>query len=83
MIIKFYSLPGCVNCEHLKELFKRAKTEYEQIVLSQDMSIDDFQKIYPGINKLPHVIIDDQSVGGLIETVTYFVENKLVNTVRS
>lgn len=78
MNIKFYGLPDCIGCKHLKELFSRAKTEYQEILLSDNLLIEEFQKKYPNIQQLPYVIIDEVPVGGLIETVKYFVENKIV-----
>jgi len=79
MNITFYGLPDCINCKHLKELFKRANTEYEEIVLTKNLSIEEFKKKYPTIEQFPFVIINEIPIGGLIETVKYFVEHKLVS----
>ena len=78
MIIEFYSLPGCINCQHLRHLFERADVQYTEKVVTEDLSIEEFTKLYSDIDKMPHVVIDGKSIGGLLETVKYFVENKLV-----
>lgn len=80
MEITSYTLTGCPSCNHLKELFKRANVQYEEIVLRVDMSIEDFQQIYPSIGNFPYVIIDGEPVGGLLETVKLFVKEGLVSS---
>lgn len=80
MEIKAYTLSGCSNCKYLKELFVRANKEYDEIVVREDITVEEFQKKYPGIGSFPYVVIDDTPVGGLVETVKLFVEKGLVSS---
>lgn len=80
MEITSYTLSGCSSCKHLRELFKRANVQYEEIVLSVDMPVEDFQQIYPSVTNFPYVIIDGEPVGGLLETVKLFVKEGLVSS---
>ena len=79
MNIKIYTSPGCFYCDQMKELCKRAEVEYESFMLDEDISRDDFLKMYPGVVSTPHVIIDGEAVGGLVEAAKYFMKEGLVS----
>jgi glutaredoxin len=77
MKIKFYSTPGCLYCEKLKELFERANIkDYEDIQATST----EMKKDYPNATSFPYVIIDGEEVGGLVETAKFFVEKNLVSS---
>ena len=79
MEIKIYSLPNCSSCAHLKELISRVKEKtVTETVVGTDITIEDFKKEYPEIDRLPHVIIDDVEVGGLVEVATKLLKEGLV-----
>ena len=40
----------------------------------------EFNNLYPGVRSFPYVIIDDNPVGGLVETVKLFVKEGLVSS---
>jgi len=75
-----YTLSGCTHCTNLKELFRRAETNYTEIMVKRDMSAEDFQTKYPGIFSFPFVVIDDEPVGGLVDVVKLFVSKGLVSS---
>ena len=79
MDIKIYGSVGCFYCEQMKELCKRAEVEYEYLVIDQDITRDEFLKIYPGVITTPHVIIDGEVIGGLVEAAKYFIKEGLVS----
>jgi glutaredoxin len=83
MQIKAYTLNGCSSCVQLKELFKRAELEYEEIVIFQDIQLEDFQQVYGNISYFPYVVIDDEPVGGLIEVAKRFVKEGLVSSKKT
>lgn len=78
MKIVTYTLPGCSHCKSIKELFRRAKVEYTEVVVNKDMDADTFRLNYPGIQVFPFIVIDGTPVGGLVETVKMFVSRGLV-----
>lgn len=80
MEITAYTLPGCSHCKTLRELFKRANTEYTEIILKKDMTLEDFGSMYPHINSFPFVVIDGKEVGDLVQTVKLFVVKGLVSS---
>ena len=79
MNIKIYTSPGCFYCDQMKELCKRAEVEYESIMLDEDISRDDFLKMYPGVQSTPYVIIDGEGIGGLVEAAKHFLKEGLVS----
>ena len=80
MNIEAYTLPGCPSCKHLKELFRRAGVEYQEIMIRKDITKESFVEKYPSVNGFPFVVIDDSPVGGLVETVKLFVKEGLVSS---
>jgi glutaredoxin len=80
MNIKIYKTTGCGYCVKIIELMNRAGVEYTDYVVGKDLTLEEFKNEYPLAKGFPFVIIDDQVIGGLIETVKYFVEKKLVSS---
>lgn len=79
MEFKIYSLPNCSSCAHLKELINRVKEKtIAETVVGVDMTVEDFKKEYPNIERLPHVFIDGVEVGGLVEVATKLLKEGLV-----
>lgn len=78
MEIKAYTLPTCNYCVSLKELFRRADVEYTETMVKKDMSVEEFQQIYPGVNIFPFVVVDQKPIGGLVETIKLFLEQGLI-----
>ena len=83
MKIVAYTTPGCFYCDQLKELFKRADVEYETIVVESDEERQKFRKDYPRAGGYPYVLIDDQHVGGLVDTAKVFLEKGLVSSTKN
>lgn len=83
MEIVAYTLSGCSHCKTLKELFKRAKTDYTEVVVKRDMSLDEFSSTYPHITVFPFVVVNGNQIGGLVETVKLFVAQGLVTSSKN
>jgi glutaredoxin 3 len=78
MEIVAYTLPTCSYCSNLKELFRRAKVEYTEVMVRKDITVEEFQEKYPSVNVFPFVVIDNQTIGGLVETIKVFLEKELI-----
>jgi len=78
MEIKAYTLPTCNYCVSLKELFRRANVEYTEVMVKKDLTVEDFQKEYPGVGVFPFVVIDQKPIGGLVETIRLFLDEGLI-----
>jgi glutaredoxin 3 len=79
MDIKIYKKPGCGACVKIDELMTRAGVQAESIYIPQD-AVMEFKEKYPNAKGVPYVIIDGEEIGGLVETVKYFVEKGLVSS---
>jgi glutaredoxin 3 len=80
MDITIYTTSGCIYCEKIKELMRRADVEYQTIVVGKDITREEFKIKYPFAPGFPYTIINDQEIGGLVETVKLFVEKGLVSS---
>lgn len=80
MDIQIYKKPGCGYCVKIDELMTRAGIEAEVIMIGKDITVDEFKTKYPNASGVPHVVIDGEVIGGLVETVKYFVEKGLVSS---
>ena len=80
MDIQIYKKPGCGYCVKIDELMTRAGIEAEIIMIGKDITTDEFKTNYPNATGVPHVVIDGEEIGGLVETVKYFVEKGLVTS---
>jgi len=78
MEIKVYTTPGCFYCTQVKELFKRADLEYEEVIIDEANKAN-FRKKYPLAVGFPFVLIDNEPVGGLVETARLLVKRGLVS----
>ena len=80
MEIITYTSPGCFYCDQLKELFKRAELEYELITVATPEETQSFREKFPEVRGFPYVIVDGESVGGLVETAKLLLEKGLVSS---
>jgi len=78
MKIEAYTTAGCFYCDQLKELFRRAEVEYTAIEVGPRYSKEQFRAENPTAVGYPHVVIDGEPVGGLVETAKIFLQKGLV-----
>ena len=78
MDIIIYSVEGCTWCARTKELFARANVEYTEIKIT-DENRDDFREKYPNASSYPHVIIDGEEIGGLVQVAKLLLKKGLVS----
>ena len=77
--ITIYTSPGCFYCEKAKELCERAHQKPEVITVDQDITRQEFNKRFPNVMAFPHVIIEGEVVGGLVEFAKYFIKEGIVS----
>tara|TARA_B100000427_G_scaffold83940_1_gene68564 strand:- start:167 stop:424 length:258 start_codon:yes stop_codon:yes gene_type:complete len=74
ILIKVYTIPSCSYCDKVKELFKIVELEYLLIVVGRDVTKSQFQYLHPNAVGFPHVIINDEEIGGLQNVAKYLVD---------
>mgnify|MGYP000005054224 CR=1 FL=1 len=79
MDIKIYTNVGCGYCAKAKELCQKAEVPYTEIRVGRDISIGEFREMFPDRQTFPQVVVDDEPIGGLVDSVKWFVENNLIS----
>ena len=82
MEIIAYTTPGCFYCDKLKELFQRAQVDSTIITIGTDVTREEFKESFPDVQSFPHVIIDGETIGGLVETAKLFLQKDLVSSTK-
>jgi glutaredoxin 3 len=80
MNIHIYKTIGCGYCTKVIELMERAGIPYDSTLVGTDITREEFKELYPRASGFPYVIVDDEPIGGLTETVKLFVEKGLVSS---
>jgi len=83
MKFKAYTTTGCFYCTQLKKLFERANIECEYLLVGKDIDKGDFIQKYPMMTGYPFVLVDDEPLGGLVETAKYMLDKGLVSSKKS
>ena len=86
MQITIYTNEGCIWCTRTKELMARASVEYTEVnwsKLSIQEQVEVKKKYGDQIRAFPVVLIDDEFVGGLVETAKIFLKKGLVTAPSS
>ena len=80
MNITVYSKPSCVFCDKAKALLTRLGHEYEEKMVTKDLSLQElFEALGKQVRTMPQIIIDDKHIGGYNELVEYFADKGLCN----
>ena len=72
MSVKVYSLPSCGGCIKAKELLDQRGIQYEEFVIGQNFTPEEFVEQFPGVQFVPHIIMDDKEINGYNALVEEF-----------
>ncbi len=79
MDVLIFTSPGCGYCVKIKEVMRRANLKYSETIVGKDMTREEYISQYPNhTNGFPFVLIDEQPIGGLTQTVKFLYENGLI-----
>ena len=80
MSIIVYSKPSCVYSDKAKSLLKRLGYEYEEKVVTKDLSLEQlFEALGKQVRTIPQIVIDEKHIGGYNELKEYFVDKGEIN----
>lgn len=80
MSIIVYSKPSCVYCDKAKSLLKRLGYEYEEKIVTKDLSLEQlFEALGKQVRTIPQIVIDEKHIGGYNELKEYFVDQGKIN----
>lgn len=83
MDIQIYTLRGCGSCTKIKELLSRIGVPYTENRIGVDISKEQFLDTYPDVSGYPQMVVDGNLIGGLMDSVKFFVENKMISSKKS
>ena len=80
MSIIVYSKPSCVYCDKAKSLLTRLGYEYEEKIVTKDLSLEQlFEALGKQVRTIPQIVIDEKHIGGYNELKEYFVDQGKIN----
>ena len=72
-MITVYSKPNCPYCEKAKYLLETLGLQYEEKVVTKDLSIDELYRT------IPQIVMNDVHVGGYNELKEHFLNEGKIN----
>ena len=80
MKITVYSKPSCVFCDKAKALLTRLGHEYEEKMVTKDLSLQElFEALGKQVRTIPQIVIDGKHIGGYNELKEYFADQGKIN----
>jgi len=73
-----YSKDGCPYCTKVSQVLQLAEQKHVVNKLGVDFTRDEFYSLFGQGSTFPQVIVDDKSIGGCMDTVSFLREKKLI-----
>ena len=79
-MITVYSKPQCPYCDKAKYLLKSLGLQYEEKVVTKDLSIDELFKVLgKQVKTIPQIVMNDTHIGGYNELKEHFINECKIN----
>ena len=79
-MITVYSKPQCPYCDKAKHLLTSLGLQYEEKVVTKDLSIDElFKALGKQVKTIPQIVMDDTHIGGYNELKEHFINEGKIN----
>ena len=78
MTYKIYSRDGCPYCVKIQQVLQLAELKHVVHKLGKDFTREEFYEKFGQGSTFPRVVLDEELLGGCMETVQYLREQKLV-----
>lgn len=59
-----YSMPTCSFCVDAKELLEKNNIEYEEVLVGETISVNDFMAKFPNVTSVPVVTLGEKNIVG-------------------
>ncbi len=69
--------PPCPMCMQAKALANSKNYKFENIDIGKDISVEEFQSIFPAARAVPLILVDGEIVGGFNEFKNYLLSRSL------
>ena len=77
-MFEIYSKAGCSFCDKLKQFMDSKGIEYKEYKLGTDYIVEEFVNKFGRNSTFPRVLLDDEVIGGMKETLIYLKSNGYV-----
>ena len=80
MNITVYSKQSCVFCDKAKALLTRLGHEYEEKMVTKDLSLQElFEALGKQVRTIPQIVMNDVHIGGYNELKEHFINEGKIN----
>lgn len=73
-----YSKDGCPYCTKVQQVLELAEQKHVIYKLGKDFTKEQFYDEFGSGTTFPQVIVNDEHIGGCVDTIKYLQENNLV-----
>ena len=78
MTFLVFSKDGCPSCAKVQQVLQLAEVKHVIYKVNRDFTREEFKENFGPNATYPRVVLDNQLIGGCVETVKYLREQKLV-----
>tara|TARA_B100001175_G_C19068322_1_gene430058 strand:+ start:235 stop:492 length:258 start_codon:yes stop_codon:yes gene_type:complete len=79
-MIIVYSKPHCPYCDKAKYLLKSLGLQYEEKIVTKDLSVEELYKVLgKQVRTIPQIVIEDNHIGGYNELKEHFINEGKIN----
>lgn len=72
-----WSILGCPACRNAKMFLMQKNMEYEERIVGDKWTKEDFNKAVPNVKTYPQIFIDDKHIGGWSDLLEYSKHNEI------
>lgn len=79
-MITVYSKPNCPYCDKAKYLLKSLGLQYEEKVVTKDLSVEELYEVLgKQVRTIPQIVIEKDHIGGYNELKEHFINEGKIN----
>ena len=79
-MIIVYSKPHCPYCDKAKYLLKSLGLQYEEKVVTKDLSVEElYEALGKQVRTIPQIVMNDVHIGGYNELKEHFINEGKIN----
>jgi|TARA_B110000967_G_C18466883_1_gene355455 glutaredoxin len=79
-VITVYSKPNCPYCDKAKYLLKSLGLQYEEKVVTKDLSVEElYEALGKQVRTIPQIVINKDHIGGYNELKEHFINKGIIN----
>lgn len=73
--VTIWSIMGCPACRHAKMFFMQNNIKYEEKLIGENCTPEEFKIAFPNHRTFPQIVIDGKHIGGYTDLLEYSRNN--------